>query len=224
MSEPIRKYYASPFFLPPVEKLTGLVERERHLVLSFPSWMPRSRKENLVDKLKNKMPENYSVFDAGGRKYWSYITIKQVISEPDIGSIIPEITLAAKEFRKQSDWLARKIAELNCVPITELWDRSDDIEVFPRGWKCYHHGQHFCCENLDSGQVVEVPIWYGEEFGILDPYFFAQFIDTTESLNMPLGITDWYHDMSRVMDVMLEMGLLKQITGTRFDVSGIVIT
>ncbi len=224
MTEPLRKYYISTLFLPSVAKLRSFVRRERHLVLSFPSWISDSSKEQLIVRLKNTMPENFSIFDAGGRRYWSYVTIKQVISKLDIDNLIPKIIHAAREFRKQSEWLAKEIAKLNNVPITELWDKSEEIEVFPDGWKCYHHGQHFYCENLDSLQVVEVPVWYGQEFGVLDPYFLSQFIDTTPSLSMPLGINDWYHDMSRVMDVMLEMGLLKKIQGTRFEVSGIIVT
>ncbi|CAA0123498.1 Uncharacterised protein [BD1-7 clade bacterium] len=170
------------------------------------------------------MPENYSVFDAGCTKYWSKITVKQVISEKEIESLIPEITAAAKEFKKQSEFLAKEISKLNDVPISKLWEKSDEITTSPIGWRCYHHGQHFYCENLESGQVVEVPIWYGGEFGVLDPYFFSQFISSTPSLNMPVSIVDWYHDMSRVMDIMLKKGLMKQVTGTTYEVSGIAIT
>ncbi|WP_010386345.1 DUF6896 domain-containing protein [Pseudoalteromonas rubra] len=223
MPDPIRRYYISSFFLPPVEKLIRLVERERHLVLAFPSWMSYSKREKLIVRLRRELPENYSVFAAGSRKYWSYVTIMQVISKSEIYRITPEIKHAASEFRKQSEWLARQITELNDIPLTELWDKSDEIQLFPDGWRCYHHGAHFYCENIDSGQVIEVPIWYGEEFGVLDPYFFAEFIDTTQSLTMPEGIIDWYHDMSRVMDVMVEMGLFKKITGTKFGAIGIVV-
>lgn len=224
MSEPMRKYYISTHFLPSIKELTSFVKRDKHLVLSFPYWMSRERKEQLVNSLQSNMPENYSVFDAGCRKYWNHITVKEVISELEIDKLIPDIVNAAKEFRRQSEFLAKGIAKLNNVPITSLWEKSDEIDVFPIGWKCSHHGQHYYCENIESGQVIEVPIWYGEEFGVLDPYFFSQFIDSTQSLNMPTSIVDWYHDMSRVMDTMLKKGLMKQVKGTKFEVSGIVIT
>ncbi len=224
MSEPLRKYYISTHFMPSTKKLIFFVERNRHLVLSLPYWISRERKEQLVDSLKGNIPENYSVFDAGCRKYWSLITVKQVISELEIDSLIPEIVNAAKEFRKQSEFLAKEIAKLNNVPIANLWEKSDEIDVFPIGWECYHHGQHYCCENIESGQMIEVPIWYGEEFGVLDPYFFSQFIDSTQSLSMPSSIIDWYHDMSRVMDIMIKKGLMKEVKGTTLEVPGIVIT
>lgn len=220
----MRKYYFSSQFLPSAEEVINLVGRDRHLVLSFPYWISRKRKQLLVGSFRGEMPENYSVFDAGSRKFWSYIGVKQVISEQEIESVTVEIVNAVIEFRTQAESLAKEIAKLNNVPITSLWEKSDDIDLFPIGWKCSHHGQHYCCENLESGQVIEIPIWFGEEFGVLNPYFFSQFIDTTPSLKMPLGIIDWYHDMSRVMDILLKRGIMKEIRGTTYDVSGIALT
>ncbi len=90
--KPIRKYYISSHFLPSMKKLTALVDRERHLVLSFPAWSAiaksTTKKEVLIESLKNNVPENFN----------------------------------------------------------------------------NHHGQHFCCQNLGSGQIVEVPIWFGVMF------------------------------------------------------------
>jgi hypothetical protein len=224
MSAPIRKYYIFTWFLPSVKKLKSLISRQRHLVLAFPAWISESTKNDLIRSLQKKMPENYSVFNAASRKYWSYVTIMQVISAPEVDTLIPEIQHAARTFKVQAEYLAREIATLNHVPLTELWENTEKITQFPKDWKCYHHGQHYCCRNMKSGQVVELPIWYEEEFGVLDPYFLSRFIETTPSLDMPVNIIDKYHDMSRVLEIMLKKGLLKQIQGEKFKVFGITIT
>jgi hypothetical protein len=51
--------------------------------------------------------------------------------------------------------------------------------ILPQGWSYYFHGSACCFQHRTSGQRLEVKLGYLREFGVLDPYFFWQFVTTT---------------------------------------------
>lgn len=49
-------------------------------------------------------------------------------------------------------------------------------------WSFFVHGEHCMFENLTSGQILEVSLGSKESIGNLDPYFFYNFLKTTDSI------------------------------------------
>jgi hypothetical protein len=62
--------------------------------------------------------------------------------------------------------------------------------------------------------VVEVRLGFREEFGGLDPYFFALFVQTTPGVERLADLMrDDYHGPSRVFEVLARDGHLRVVTG-----------
>jgi hypothetical protein len=56
-------------------------------------------------------------------------------------------------------------------------------------------------------------MWFGTEFGALDPYFFFDFMTTTADLKLPSELRDGFHDTRRAMDILEERGKLCRVVG-----------
>lgn len=90
-------------------------------------------------------------------------------------------------------------------------------------WLYNFHGAHCGFEHRKTGQKIEVPLIYGHEFGILDPYFFGNFIVTTTQYQpLPVAIYDEYWDGKRIIERMLQLGRFKKIS-SELDGGGVVV-
>jgi hypothetical protein len=78
-------------------------------------------------------------------------------------------------------------------------------------WQYFLHGFHCRFTNISSGQVIEVSLVFGLEFGVLDPLFFIDYIKTSEYKNsIPFQIDDAYHDGIRIIEVMTDIGIFEK--------------
>jgi hypothetical protein len=67
-------------------------------------------------------------------------------------------------------------------------------------------------KNKQTKQIVEVEISFGDEFGVLDPYFFGLFMSSTPQFKSLVNMfPDLYHDTSRALDVLEEIGRLVHV-------------
>jgi len=77
----------------------------------------------------------------------------------------------------------------------------------------WFHGAECQFENLQTGQIVELVIWgFGTEYGILDSYFFYNYIQTTakhQKLAMFFGAD--YKNVAKALDIVEYMGYLERI-------------
>jgi len=212
MSAPRRFTYQAFVELPTDADLLRHVDRQHHAVLQFPA-SSQSAKSELIRKLKERLPESYSVFDSGGSSNLTWITIKEVVSRRELEAIENELIVAARIFRHTACSLAHEWADYNGVQASELWESLSHLRPFPGNWSMYHHGGHQCFSNKVTGQVVEVSLWFGGEFGTLDPQFFHRFLRTSPDLRCPPELQDDFHDPARALSFLEERGLLKRING-----------
>lgn len=219
MSEPRRFYYPSFAALPSVEEILRDLDRQHHVVLQFPAKY-EARKQTLIRYLRIRLPENCSIFNSGNSSERTWVTVKQVISRPELQAIESVLIDAARLFRRTAHLLARELAAFNGVPAEELWEHRERLRPFPGDWTIAHHGGHQCFKNRKTGQTVEVSMWFGDEFGVLDPEFFCTFLRTTPGLDCPVEIIDHYHDAARALDYLKGRGLLTGIDGI-FDSRGV---
>jgi len=219
MSEPRRFNYQLITDLPCDEELLSHLDRQHHVVLQFPGSC-EAQKPRLILDLKARLPEFCSIFDSGGDTELTWVTIMEVISRPELESIEDNLIYSARLFRHTAHLLARRLADFNKINAAELWDRRSKLKPFPGEWDMSHHGGHQCFENTKTGQVVEVSLWFGDEFGILDPQFLCTFLRTAPGLDCPVEITDHFHDAARALDYLEGRGLLERIDGI-FNSSGV---
>jgi len=212
MSEPRRFTFQSAAALPAAAELLRHLDRQHHVVLQFPAHAVESRKRSLIiEELKQQLPEYCSVFDSGGGREFSCITIMQVVSRPELHGLEEELVHAARHFRNTARSLAHRLAEHNRVLAMDLADHFPDLEPFSEEWRVDPHGAHICFVNRQTGQTVEVNVWYGDEFGILDPYFFHRYLDTTPGLRSPPEFINSFQDTARALDYLEERGRLTRL-------------
>jgi hypothetical protein len=212
MSQPLRIDCPSASDLPPADRLRELATDDHHVVLRFPAEelaAPQGgRKRALVEQLASVLPE-FSVFDSGGSSGTECITIKKVIRREDVLTNTAEFVAALRLFRRTASALAVRLAQrLGVAPdrlldLDRQRDRAEGLGRLDGGWAYHFHGLECCFENRESGQAVEVRLGFGDEFGVLDPYFFGRFVKSTPGL-APLArlIQDDFHDAARVLDVL----------------------
>lgn len=91
------------------------------------------------------------------------------------------------------------------------------------GWRFCFHGFEYRFEHERTRQVVEVQLGYADEFGVLDPYFFAEFARSTPGLEGVAGLfRDGFHDPDRALQILEERGRLHRVERSLFQGSGLV--
>jgi hypothetical protein len=221
VSEPKRFTYPSPADLPSPDELLRHLDRQHHLVLQFPVHAVESRKRELIQTLEQQLPEYCSVFDSGGNADLSWITINQVISRPELLRLEDELLQAARHFHHSAHSLAHRLAEHNRVPAENLWEHAVTLKPFSGEWQIDPHGGDICFKNKQNGQIVEVNVWFGYEFGILDPMFFHTYLRTTDGLRCPPELSDDFHDPARALTFLEERGRLTRICSIFHQGSGV---
>lgn len=238
MSEPIRWNVADLSQIPPVETIRQAVTRERHLLLEFPADAPPltvdQQIQRAMEQASNPEPTktereqafadaiaslaaalpDCSVFRSGS----NWITVMQVVSEQEVLAHADELVSAAMHFRFMATVLMSKLALVFQVPPREInaffrFRLADEqySGSLDDDWDYGFHGFECWFGNRRTGQVLEVILSYGEERGILDPYFFLQFLQSTPGY-VPLAerFPD-FHNMARALDVLAKHGRLRTV-------------
>jgi hypothetical protein len=218
MSPPDRISCSSADALPSPRELSARADGQSHVVLHLP---PGSDAAAVVDGLKGKLSDELRVFVSGE----DCVTIKRVISEAVVVENADAICAAAREFRRVANQLmARLVAKLNIPRAVYTTDPLLRVTLGERGagwlglsWRYGFHGMECRFKNRWSGQVVEVRLGFGDEFGVLDPYFFHIFLRTTRRLAPVAALfKDSFHDPDRAFEILERRGRLKGVTG-RFE-------
>ena len=77
----------------------------------------------------------------------------------------------------------------------------------------------------ENGQVIEIPLVFGLEFGDLDPYFFITFIKSTpEYQPLPIDIYVNYADGLRIIEKMVSLGKFERISSNIENYFGTVVS
>ena len=213
MSDPTRIKYRSHDQVPSTTELLAQVTRDRHLVLEFPADYDRQCIQAVIDRVAEEVPEDYTTFHSGAFRDKTCATIKQLVSRAAVIEMEEYLITAAQHFRRIATELAVTLASDNNVAPDRLWDECRKLESHSPNWGMDIHGQHCRFENLETGQTVEVSMWFGTEFGVLDPYFFFDYMTTTPDLKPPAELRDAFHDTRRAMDILEERGKLYRVVG-----------
>lgn len=222
MSDPLRLKFRSIRELPSTAQLIRRVTREKHVVLEFSPNLGDAAMRLLLERLKSESPENYSIFDSGGSGRTSWVTIKEVVSTPAIIAIEAKLVDAAHHFRRTATELALVLADRAGISPENLYNCAAAFTADLPDWHIFRHGEHCCFKHHITRQTVEVSLWYGLEFGVLDPWFFHAYMSSTPELNVPEEICDDYHDMARAFSIMEERGSLVRVQAFISGVTGLV--
>lgn len=232
MAEPLRIWCELPEELPPATDLAEQVIRGRHAVLHLPAHygaFGSEAKAGRIGDLAAQLPEEFSVFDSGRSPDGTEcISVVRVISRAEVLRHEEELLGAARLFRSTARTLCLRLADVLRVPPDHFWTRLLRQEVasrgrVDRGWRYYFHGLECCFGHQKTGQVVEVCLGYPDEFGVLDPYFFHQFLEHTAGCEEVAAVLPHpFHDPERAFAILAERGRLQRVERTLFRGSGLV--
>jgi len=169
------------------------------------------KSELIINSLSAQLLE-YSVFYSGSTKETNNITIKKVIDERIILENANRFIIAIHRYRVLADKLITQLAKkYNYSPenITEYWrlELEKTNGKLEKKWEYMFHGKGCFFKNLVTGQIIDTHLCdYRNGLAIPDPYFFSQYIRTT---NEEVKILDLikddfhdFHDMSRVFKIL----------------------
>jgi hypothetical protein len=211
--------------VPPATELAGMAVIGRHVVLQFPRGSIPD-KEPLIERLAAQLP-GHRVFDSGpGPGDTDCVTVYRVRDEAAVLARLPLFLAAIRDFANTARACCHGIAAAHGINPADLLARRNDIGWRRRvgEWNFCFHGLECCFTHRRTGQVVDVRIGFGDEFGVLDPYFLARFLRTTAAHHEVAALlADDFHDPLRVLEVLLAGGHLRVIEVANEQPGGMVM-
>lgn len=170
--------------------------------------------------LQNELPK-YHVFNV---RWMPEIWIYPSIETNEILAKKEEIYQAAISFRKDGIRIMKilgKEYQINPFEGRELFDlKRKSRDNKQRGkvneeWNFWFHGAECQFENQITGQIVELVITNGSEFGALDSYFFLKYLKTTpEFKELANFFSDDSKAVTKTLNLLEDLGKLQRIDNT----------
>lgn len=232
MSEPVWIECGGEADAPDAEAIERMLGDDRHVVLRFaPGSLSEEEKRRVMRRLVERLP-NCSVFDAGAQNGAERITIMRVISEAVVLANADAIVEAARLFRRIArERIAELAAQFGVRPDAFAdglfrfgLEPGQSSGTLPSGWKYYFHGLECAFGNPATGQGLDVRLGFGEEFGVLDPYFFARFVASTPELQTVARLfRNDYHDPKRALEILEKRGLFRRVISHTWERVGLAV-
>jgi hypothetical protein len=219
LSKPLRITCQSIDETPSIKEVIQLVTEDRHVVLVFPLFNKSNNvahdKESAIERLSKQLPECFSVFDSGGTKESTQITVKKVIEEQVVIENADLFLKVIDQFCATANELITRLAQKLNFPMAEVsknWIYQLDPSLtkgwLDNNWEYWFHGHECQFRNVATGQVADVRLKdYGNKLALLDPCFLATFVRTTpEATQVSKLLKDEFHDTARVLKILVEKG------------------
>lgn len=213
--------------IPTLEAIRA-IPRERTLKLIFEKDIQDQKEavgQNLINKLFGFQVEIHTIDPE--------INISKLITDKEIDDNQDFFEQCAKDYRLLGEELLFKLVDKLGLKL----NKDFPMETFNQlkrdkrsigkvgGWRYFVHGFHCGFENNKTGQLIEVPLVFGFEFGDLDPYFFSKFIKSTPNYRpLPVDIFEDYADGVRISERMISLGKFERISSNVGNHYGIVVT
>lgn len=213
--------------IPTLKKIREIT-REQKLQIVFEKEVQNQR-ETVGQNLKNELSD----FQVSIHTYEPEINIVKLISDKEIEENQAFFEQCAKDYRQLSEELLFKLVDKLYLKLNkdfpmetfnELKQDKRQIGKF-EDWSYFLHGFHCGFKNNKTGQLIEVPLVYGLEFGDLDPYFFSKFIKSTPKYQpLPVAIFEDYADGVRINEKMISLGKFERINSNIENYYGTAVT
>lgn len=203
------------------------IPRERTMKLVFEKEVQRQR-EAIGKNLKIKLVG----FQVGIHTIEPEINIAKLITDKEIEDNQDFFEQCAMDYRQLGEELLFMLVDkldLNLnkdFPLETFNELKRDKRQIGKieNWRYFIHGFHCGFENNKTGQIIEVPLVFGQEFGDLDPYFFSKYIKSTPKYRpLPVEIFEDYEDGARINERMLLLGKFEKISSNVGNHYGIVV-
>ena len=210
--------------LPSIQQLLSIPREKALRVIFSPSMLPL--REQIGAEWRKMLPD----FSVGVHMIKPEINVSKLITKEEIIAHAAFFEQCAKDYRK----LATQLIYALAAHFKETIDPENAMHTFGKykrgrqtgvmeGWKYYLHGAHCGFKSGKTGQAIEVYLITSLEFGVLDPFFFVEFIKTTASYQpLPVAIYDDYADGDRILEKMIAVDKLERIKSL-IDGQGLIV-
>ena len=162
------------------------------------------------------------------------VSIRRVITDQAIEAHLDLLLSAATEYGSLTNSLMARLANQLGVSLSEfsaneLWHpheqrgrlRKEVAVSMTEEWSYFFHGVDCLFESKVTGVTVEARLGFGAEgehnFGVLDPWFFLQFLNTSSKVNAEYSLLlellrDWRENALRAFEYMEQRGLLRSVS------------
>ena len=149
------------------------------------------------------------------------ITIGKIITEEEVTANQVFFETCAKDYRALAITLMAELSTALGIEFDKDFpgrtlnplkqDRSKGQGRLGK-WHYYLHGFDCCFEHSQTKQYLEASIIHGEEYGVLDPYFFSKYIKSSKQYYpLSVEIYDEYADGKQIIEHMLRLGKFELI-------------
>ncbi len=178
--------------IPSILKIESLT-KENSVRLLFPIGILDKFEEKVLQPLKEKLLD-CTVFIGRRTKVDTMISIIPVIKRETIAKNLDVIIKIIKDYIYISNQLINNVTDDN------NW----------KNWELtYKHPPHNRYENLVTNQIVETCDYKMTSIKQIDPYFFGEFIQSSNYSELKKLIKDTYHDTLRILDVVAETKIIE---------------
>ena len=219
MSRPLRILCLHARDIPSRDRIQELVTEEQHLVLEFPPPLPIYFDDAAVVRSLTHDHPNLHAFTSGSAAHGpTRITIKRRIAEQVVLERAEALTGAARQFRRAAWNRMERLALQLESPLEAFsadltywrWAGHKRVGEMEGGWKYFFHGYAcgFGCRR--TGQVIEVLLGFEGEFGVLEPWHFFQYLESTRGME-PLArlLGDGYDHTRQALEILTRHGALQ---------------
>jgi hypothetical protein len=199
----------------PSREVINKIKRGEVLKLCFASSFSQER-----ERIGRDLKERLAGFQVSMPPLKDVINIRKLITDEEVDRNNLFFERCAKDYRAIGEMLIFKLADKLKVTIDPAspyetfipFFRSDEQTGNMEQWRYFFHGFHCGFSHKKTGQIVEVPLVFGLEFGDLDPYFFTRFIKSTKEYQpLPVKIYEDYADGIRIIEHMIKIGKFEKI-------------
>jgi hypothetical protein len=196
--------------IPSLEDIRA-IPRSKKLILSFEGIIQEQR-QSVGEYLRQELDG----FQVGIHMNEPELNISKIITDNEVEDNQLFFEKCAKDYRNLAIRLMADLRRKLDIEFDKYFpgrtlnplkrDRAKGQGVIGE-WRYYLHGFDCGFENIKTEQCIEASIVHGEEFGVLDPYFFSRYIKSSKQYYpLPVEIYEDYSDGKKIIDKMLELG------------------
>lgn len=196
-----------------MSQLLQLTDLKNPTIVDTGDWQPSQEQ---FQELTRSFANRYISFKDWHNQFW----IKPGLTTSDILNKRESILSAAQLFRTTATILMDKLAKRYNVDfesgkgVAELRSNNDHISKITKldhQWKFQFHGYECLLTNEINGQSLDTIFIYRPEFGVLDPYFFLKYINTTPELtDLRTFFNDQYDNVDQTLLTLEAQGEIKR--------------
>jgi hypothetical protein len=180
-----------------------------------------------VKQYIKKVQKKYDVqVNKGDFKELEFYNIYNLYSDSELLQVTEDLEKAVKSYRLTSEKLIRELEEKYDHSFTDseksIYSILEKLEAdnyqLSKKWSYRFHGGDVCFSNSQTGQIVDINLKFGGQYGVLDLWFFQYFMETTDEFySCSLNFEENIPKLIQSLNFLKHQGKVKLIRSELFE-------